>query len=84
MESTQACSENNALHQAGKEGLSPREREVAELAAAGLSDAEIAEQLFVGICTVRSHIRAVLHKLSLKRRAQIAHALRDLVSTTNT
>lgn len=83
MESTQVCIGNTAPCLTGKDRLSPREREVAELAAAGLSDAEIAEGLFVGVCTVRSHVGAVLRKLNLKRRAQIAHALRDLSPTAN-
>ena len=53
-------------------GLSQREREVAELLAEGLSNHAIAERLVIGERTVESHVSAVLAKLHLSNRAQIA------------
>jgi non-specific serine/threonine protein kinase len=56
----------------GSEELSPREREVAELVADGLTNSAIAARLFVSRATVSSHITHILTKLGFTSRAQIA------------
>jgi DNA-binding CsgD family transcriptional regulator len=52
--------------------ISPREREVLALVAAGRSNQEIAEALFVAPSTVKSHVASLLNKLNADNRAQLA------------
>lgn len=52
--------------------LTPREREVLQHVARGYTYREIAEQLYVSIKTVESHVSAVLRKLQLVNRRELA------------
>jgi len=52
--------------------LTAREREVAALVARGLTNKQIAAALFIGTRSVDSHVGAILRKLDLATRAQIA------------
>ena len=51
-------------------GITPRELEILELIARGLSNREIAEQLFVSENTVKTHSSHLFDKLSARRRTQ--------------
>ncbi|MFJ8201407.1 LuxR C-terminal-related transcriptional regulator [Streptomyces sp. NPDC096152] len=55
--------------------LSPREAEVAELAAAGMSNREIAGTLHLSPRTVEQHVARALQKIGVHSRQQLAHAL---------
>lgn len=52
--------------------LTERQREVAELVAQGLSNEEIAGRLFLSPATVKSHLTAVMRRLDVRTRTQLA------------
>ena len=59
------------------DGLTPRERHVADLVSNGLSNKEIAGQLVLSESTVKHHVHAVLGKLRLNSRFQLMRRARD-------
>jgi DNA-binding CsgD family transcriptional regulator len=59
----------------GADALTASERRVAQLAAAGSSNKEIAQELFVTVKTVEMHLSRVYRKLEISSRAQLAAAL---------
>jgi two-component system, NarL family, response regulator LiaR len=67
-----AAVEHFTLNQARLQelGITPRELEILELIARGLSNREIAEQLFVSENTVKTHSSRLFDKLSARRRTQ--------------
>ena len=80
--SRQRREEREAEHTIGR--LTPREREVLQALAEGFSDKEIAERLYVGIGTVRTHITSILRKLGVRSRLQaLAFAMRHGLITVD-
>jgi ATP/maltotriose-dependent transcriptional regulator MalT len=63
---------------ANPRGLTEREWEIARLLALGLSNAEIADRLVVSSKTVGHHVSAVLAKLDVRRRAEVAAAMSEV------
>ena len=58
-------------------GITPRELEILEAMASGLSNKEIAERLFVSENTVKTHAGRVFDKLSAKRRTQAVQRAKE-------
>jgi len=58
-------------------GLTPRELEILEAMAAGLSNREIAQRLFVSENTVKTHAARVFDKLSARRRTQAVQLAKE-------
>jgi DNA-binding CsgD family transcriptional regulator len=61
-----------------KSGISKRELEVLQLIAQGLSNQEIADQLFVSLNTVKTHSSNLFLKLDVKRRTQAIERAKKL------
>jgi DNA-binding NarL/FixJ family response regulator len=61
--------------------LTRREREVAQLAAEGLPRKDMAEQLYVGVRTVDSHLVRIYAKLGVRNRAELAEALQHQLAS---
>lgn len=59
-------------------GLSRREFEVLELIAAGLSNQDIADRLFVSPSTVKTHVSNVLAKLDANRRTEAVARAKEM------
>ncbi len=59
----------------GADALTPTERRVAELAAQGLSNPQIAQALFVTTKTIQTHLAHAYRKLDIRSRHHLAHAL---------
>ena len=57
--------------------LTPTERRVAELAADGLANKEIASTLFVTVRTVEDHLKKTYAKLGIRSRTQLARRLSE-------
>jgi DNA-binding NarL/FixJ family response regulator len=57
---------------ASEGALTPTERRIAELVATGLSNKEVAAELFVTVTTVESHLSKVYAKLGIRSRTQLA------------
>jgi DNA-binding NarL/FixJ family response regulator len=59
-------------------GITPREQEILELIAAGLSNREIGERAFISENTVKTHSSRLFDKLGVQRRVQAVQRAREL------
>lgn len=66
------------------DSLTPQERQIAELAAAGLTNKEIGQQLFLSHRTVSGHLHRVFPKLGITSRAALRDGLAALVEEHET
>jgi DNA-binding NarL/FixJ family response regulator len=57
--------------------LTPRQREILELVCEGLSNAQIAERLFLTESTIKQHLYAAYKLLKVRNRIQAANLLQD-------
>jgi DNA-binding NarL/FixJ family response regulator len=60
-----------------RDELSPQELQIARMAAEGLSDREIGQQLYLSPRTIASHLYRVFPKLGVTARSQLGAALSD-------
>jgi DNA-binding CsgD family transcriptional regulator len=68
----------------GAESLTPSERRVADMAASGLSNREIAQRLYVTTRTVEGHLTSVFRKLGINSRAELRRCLASPGGTART
>ncbi len=62
----------------GPASLTPQQREIAQLAAAGLTNKQIAERLYLSPRTVATHLHQLFPKLGVTTRAALRDALAGL------
>ena len=68
------------LNRAGHDLLTPRERQILQLLADGMSNADVAARLYISQETVKSHVRHILAKLEADTRTHaVAIALRESI-----
>jgi DNA-binding CsgD family transcriptional regulator len=60
---------------AGADSLTPSERRIAEMAASGLSNPEIAQELFLTVKTIEMHLTRAYRKLDIRSRGELAPVL---------
>ena len=60
-------------------GLTPREQEIATLVAKGFSNKEVGQILDISHWTVAAHLKTTFLKLGLRRRSELAYALRECI-----
>jgi len=73
-----ACDDPAPARTSAESKLTPRQRQVLQLVALGLSNAEIASRLYISEETVKTHIAQLLRRLRVKTRVQAAlYALRN-------
>ena len=70
--SNSATSQAKPVHAPRPAGLTPREVEVLQLVAAGLTDRQIGEQLHIALRTVNTHVTNILNKTGCDNRTAAA------------
>ena len=62
----------------GRDTLTPSERRVAELAASGMTNRDVAATVFISRKTVESNLAQIYRKLGIKTRAELGRLIGDL------
>ncbi len=75
---TQASRAGDSAAPVVTEPLSQREREVLEYVSSMLNTAEIADELYLSVNTVKSHLRSIFRKLGATRRGEAVRRAREL------
>jgi DNA-binding CsgD family transcriptional regulator len=73
-----ASGQASRARESDRDALTPQERDIAELAAAGLTNKEIAQRLFLSHRTVGGHLHRLFPKLGVTSRAALRDALASL------
>jgi DNA-binding NarL/FixJ family response regulator len=63
-----------------RQPLSPQELQIAQMAASGLSNREIADRLFLSHRTVGAHLYRVFPKLGIASRSELTRALEEVTA----
>ena len=66
------------LKQPPESELTPKELEVLDAVAEGLSNQQVADRLFVSLSTIKTHLQSIYGKLDVKRRTQAVERARRL------
>lgn len=66
---------NKLNHDSGM--LTAREMEILHLISIGLSNNQIAQQLYLSLCTVKNHVHNILEKLEVRSRSEAVHYASD-------
>lgn len=69
--------ERATAHRAGDDELTSSERRVAQLAATGMTNREVAAELFISPKTVEANLARVYHKLGIRSRAELGRRMAD-------
>jgi len=56
--------------------LTPKEMEIVEFIYKGLTNKEIADELFISVPTVATHVRHIFQKVDVKSRSKLTHEIR--------
>jgi DNA-binding CsgD family transcriptional regulator len=80
---TEGASSPRRSGPADRQLLTPREREVAELVAAGLSNRQIAERLVISERTAEAHLEHIRAKLEFRSRTQVAAWFAETIRPAN-
>lgn len=74
---TSSLPRGNAGASGGVGSLTKRELEVAQVLARGLTNQQIADELFISVRTVETHVKRILSKLGVRSRGQVARWVLD-------
>lgn len=70
------CTDRGIAAVPGNDSLTPRQNEIAQLAALGQTNAEIAASLGISINTVKARLKEVFERLAVSNRTELANVLR--------